>query len=270
MKRRTGKIKTIHFRKNRDGVPILSKQELDDFAEMFINDYKPELLRIPQKIPIDKFIEFYLDIFLDYKNLSIDGSVLGLIAFNDGCLEVLNTSYEREIIITDAGTIIIDNMLLTRKQEKRYRYTLGHEAGHWIFHRHRYETDPNQLKFNYDVSEYKPAVSYRCLEKNIGEISRYSKFSTDEDWQEWQADYFSSAILLPKSTFVSQAEYLFGINGIRRNDSVNMVLFKLIPIIEELAALFMVSKQAVAIRLYKLDYIDYKTMTALRYKKDKY
>ncbi len=267
MKRRTSNIKTIDFRKNYNGVPILSKKELDSYAEIFIKDYKPELLSFPQVIPVDKFVEFYLETELDYQNLSYDESVLGLIAFNDGYLEVLSNNYQEKKIRTEAGTIFIDNSLLFRGQENRYRYTLGHEAGHWIFHKHRYETNENQLDFGIDPMEYPVARSYRCLARNIGNISRYSNFSTDEDWQEWQADYFSSALLMPKSTFISQANYLFRRYGVRRGDPINMMLFKIIPMIEDLAKTFAVSKQAATIRLYKLEYIDQKTMSALSYKK---
>ncbi len=269
MNRRTSKIKTIRFRKKYNGVPVLSKQEIDDFAEVYINDYMPELLTFPQAIPVDKFVEFYLDIKLDYKNLSYDGSVIGLIAFNDGCIEVLGHDYKMERIRTDAGTIFIDNSLLIRGQEKRYRYTLGHEAGHWIFHRHRYEVNKNQLGFALNPMDHPVACSYRCLAKNIGRISGYSGFSTDEDWQEWQADYFSSAFLMPKSTFKTQADYLFRKQGVRRGDSINMLLFKIIPLIEDLAETFSVSKQAATIRLYKLEYIDKETMSALSYKKNR-
>jgi Zn-dependent peptidase ImmA (M78 family) len=262
MIRGKSKIKTLHFRKKYNGVPILSKKEIDNYAEELIQDYKPELLCFPQVIPVDKFAEFYLDIEFDYQNLSYDGSILGMIAFNDGCINVLSNSYKEVRIETYAGTVFIDNSLLYRGQENRYRYTVGHEAGHWIFHKQRYETQDNQYDFGFDPMDYPVACSYRCLAKNIGRISQFSNFSTDEDWQEWQADYFSSALLMPKSTFSSQADYLFRRQNVRPGDPINMLLFKIIPMIEELAEKFAVSKEAAKVRLYKLGYIDKKTMSA--------
>ena len=131
-------IRTLHYRKNKSGTPILSKEDIDDYAESLIGDFDKALLEKPTPIPIEDFVELHLDLSVDYHNLSPDKSVLGMLTFNDGVVEVYDDLNRKKYVEVEEGTIFIDNMLLNDDQNGRFRFTFGHEPGHWIFHRHKY------------------------------------------------------------------------------------------------------------------------------------
>ncbi len=261
---RNSNIIKFHFKEKSNGLPILSKKEIDAYAEALVSDFKPELLKQPSSIPIDEFIELYLNLSIDYKNLSTDGNTLGMIAFNDGYVEVYDDLNNKELIEVDAGTIFIDNSLISdEKQQGRCRFTFAHEPGHWIFHRHMYTINKNQMSlFNMDHGAQK--VCHKCLKKHVGNMGKIDYFLTDEDWQEWQADYFASAILMPKKTFHMAVEnYMKKVHLKPKNlkedalDNLYMPVRRLFGLV---AQTFDVSRHAAAMRMYKLGYISYDLM----------
>lgn len=72
---------------------------------------------------------------MDYRDITQDGSILGLTTFDNGFLNVYDSeSKKTRNIYVEKGTVIIDNSLLTKNQEGRYNFTSVHEAGHWILH----------------------------------------------------------------------------------------------------------------------------------------
>lgn len=233
---------------------------------MILSDFKPELLRNPGSTPVDEFIEFYLGLSVDYANLSTDNNILGMIAFNDGMVEVFDDSFQPVHREVREGTIFIDNSLLQAEKNGRCRFTLGHEPGHWIFHRHRYLRDKNQLSF-LDNTGLPVAVSFKCLNKNVGKISRLSNFQTDEDWMEWQADYFSSALLMPKTPFQEFVEGSMKQFSLSKEElqqgRLGGDLFPILMLLMSIQGTFEVSCQAAAVRLYKLGYIPQKSLPLL-------
>ena len=61
-----------------NGVPILSKTEIDVIGERFVRDFQPEVLESPAPVDIEGFIEFYLGMTPDYQFLSHNGVYLGM------------------------------------------------------------------------------------------------------------------------------------------------------------------------------------------------
>ncbi len=247
------------FRRKGNGVPILSKEEIDNYAEVIIQDFKPDLLKTPQPTPIENFVELYLDLSVDYHNLSPDGNVLGMIAFNDGFVEVYDENNNKQLIEVSQGTVFIDNYLLDESQKGRCRFTFGHEPGHWVFHRHKYLINKNQLSL-FDLPDEPQKVYVKCHKKDVGNISRRSSgFCDDDEWMEWHADYFSSAILMPKKIFKLAADEFMGKLGLKRDyfqrTGIPTAFSNARMLILELAKTFEVSLQAAAVRLYKLGYI---------------
>lgn len=120
------------FRCQKNGVPILSHKEIEDDVENFIKDFDVEILERPRELDIERFVEYYLRLSLDYNNLSNCGLILGRMVFNDtDKIPIYDAEKGRaEYISAERGTIMVDNMLLD--DEHRLRSTLGHEAGHWI------------------------------------------------------------------------------------------------------------------------------------------
>lgn len=187
----------LNIRRKKSGVPILSKDQIDDIGEALVADFCPEAMRYPQPINIDLFAQDYLQMEMDYQYLSHCGIYLGMTVFNDtNKVVVYDPDKNRaEYISAKAGTIIIDNNLLEEKQEHRYRFTMGHEApGHGILHKEYFHYDPNQLTL-FDMSD---KVMIQCRTDGKQKRKKDQRFWTDIDWMEWQADGMSAATLMPK------------------------------------------------------------------------
>ena len=138
---------TPSLRVKNNGVPILSKAEIDAIGERFVQDFQPEVLTNPSPVDIEGFIEFYLGMTPDYQYLSHNGVYLGMTVFNDtNKVPVFDPATNRaEYISAKARTVIIDNRLLDESQRHRYRFTLGHEGGHDIFHSGYFSYNPDQV-----------------------------------------------------------------------------------------------------------------------------
>lgn len=188
---------TPTFRKKRNGVPILSKNEMDIMGERLVMDFCPQAMTMPMEIDIDRFVLRYLGLKQDFQYLSHNGIYLGMTVFNDtNKVPVYNPETKKaQYISAKAGTVIIDNSLLEESKEHRYRFTMGHEGAHGFIHPSYFGYNPNQLSlFN---SDYQPLVQCRVDNKNAERKPLMNWL--DADWMEWQANFLSSAVLMPKS-----------------------------------------------------------------------
>ena len=110
------------------GVPYLTYEALDEYAERVIADAALENLNRAIPLNVEEFLEFYLKLFVEYKQLSLDCKVLGLTAFNPGLVRVIDERKNEVVPLqVKAGTVIVCNSLLEPKQEPRLRFTLMHE-----------------------------------------------------------------------------------------------------------------------------------------------
>lgn len=192
------------FKTRKNGVPILTDAEIDFHAEKFIGDYKPAILRKPQPLDMDDFAEFYLGLSPDYARLSRCGLLQGRTVFCDTDKIPVYVPEEgrAEYIPAKKGTIIIDNTLLDEVNEYRYRLTMGHECGHWIYHSGCFT---NCLNWQ-GRCEMKDPVATECRHADVERVdSENETLVTEKDWMEYQARYFSSALLMPKDPFVRLA-----------------------------------------------------------------
>lgn len=249
----------IKFRSKSNGVPILSKDDMDYIADNILRDYNEKVLGEPSALDIERFAEFYLGLQMDYQDLTHNRSLLGMMVFNDCQVPVYDaTKQEAKYISVGEGTALIDNCLLEEDQKRRGRFTVGHEASHWIFHRKKYRVDPSQLTI-FSGSEEKTEPIIRCKTVNVEGIAQKNRFSTDDDWMEWQADYMSSALLMPKATFATavqelfkQADILEGYYEKGQDEDLDFWAEEM-PMI--LADIFNVSIKAAAIRLKTLRFV---------------
>lgn len=194
------------FRTTHNNVPILSKKEIEAFGERYIREFCPEALKIPQAIDVDAFVEQYLGMTIDYQYLSNDGRYLGMTVFNDTDRVIIYDpeKNEADYLHADARTVIIDSSLVEdhriASQRHRYRYTMGHEGGHDIFHSAFYYYDPDQISlFDGCIQERIPMVQCRVNSfSKTAEPGNWKQW-TDEDRMEWQANYFSSVLLMPET-----------------------------------------------------------------------
>jgi len=237
------------YRTKKNGVPVLSKEHIDIIAESFIKDFSPDALKEPQPIDIDSFIMNYLKLKQDFQYLSHCGVYLGMMVFNDTRRVVVYDPYNNkaEYIAAKQGTVIIDNTLLEEGQEHRYRFTMGHEGGHWIFHRDVFWQNPNQTSF-FDPPR-DAIVKCRAVALE-GKPKPFTQW-TDHDRMEWQSNYMSSALMMPKSMVL--ALYNEGwLRKIMNDESPYMQALFPELLISTVAQTFNVSNQASEIRLKNL------------------
>lgn len=74
---------TPRFRTKKNGVSVLSKDEIDIIGERFVADFCPKAVQTPMKIDIDRFVSRHLGMTQDFQYLSHNGVYLGMIIFNN-------------------------------------------------------------------------------------------------------------------------------------------------------------------------------------------
>lgn len=184
------------YRLKNNGAPVLSTKEIEAIAERFILDFHPEALENPMELDIDSFAFNYLGLKQDFQYLSHNGIYLGMTVFNDTdrVPVYIPETKQAEYISAEARTVIIDNRLLEDSQETRYRYTVGHEVGHDIFHSEYFAYNPNQLSLLDEPKE--PMI--QCRVAIPKDHRRAMDDWDDRDWMEWHANRFAAAFLMPR------------------------------------------------------------------------
>lgn len=249
----------ISIPRKKNGLPLLYKSDIEEIAELYLEDFNPQILKEPMPTPIDEFLENYLQLDMDYADITPDESILGLTAFDNGFLTVYDSEHKRDRdIYVKEGTVVIDNALLSKKQEGRCRFTCGHESGHWILHRKMFKSNKNQLSI-FDIINDKEVPSIKCLKRSFENYTSKRTFKTDNDWMEWHANYMSSCLLMPKKTFKIVTQNVFEKLGIYDDHIVLGQDFDTDEIADEISKkiskVFDVSMQAASIRLRQLRYI---------------
>jgi Zn-dependent peptidase ImmA (M78 family) len=148
------------------------------------------------------------------------------------------------------GTCDIDQKLIGISKKivnsPRELFVLGHELGHYILHQ---KLAINQELMNsFSDSEYDFSIGKHRLEN-------------PRHWVEWQANYFSASLLLPKTSIIAKAwQYSNSKDNLIFDDNYsNQKKFR--RIIEKLANHFSVSKTSIIYRLKELNLITDNTNT---------
>lgn len=153
-------------------VPFLTRDYIESETEGLLAAYGEKFGRVAKPpIPVDEILNTHLRVTLDFddlpKLLGVGGDVFGA------------TWVER-------GQVIIDeNLDPTDHPERigRYNFTVGHETGHWQLHRPYLLKNTDQ----HSLFEEEQAPTVVC------------RTSEAKDPIEWQADFFSSCLLMPKA-----------------------------------------------------------------------
>lgn len=236
----------------KNGMFILKRPDFDQIAKGVLEEYLPHSLEYPQPIDIEYLAQECLFLDIKHEYLSVDGRVLGLIAFSDTQFPTRNLENEPTVIDVEEGTMLIDMRLIGKNNLARKRFTEAHEASHWICHR-SYHSPSNQL---YDFkTDKKPVVV--CRKESIEQyrLRGEGKYS-DEFWEEWQADCLAAALLMPKEMFHAAVKDIMKRNGFSRNYLIKGVDdYKAKQVIHEIMELFMVSFRAVQIRMMQFGMI---------------
>lgn len=246
-------------------VPYITYDALDTYAEMVVADFAPGLVHASGIIDAEEFLEYYLGLSTRYCSISYDHKVLGMTAFNNGLLQVVDeeTGLPEPIPVTK-GTVILDTSLTAKRSRPRLRFTSMHEGAHWMIHRQAFaEGNP----FGH-VGVYEN--QYLAAKEGRIDYSRSNQERTDIERIERQADFLASAILMPRPALRTTYREFFRYYGekprriIRGGENPMDDCFAgLLP--EYVAGLFGVSKRAALIRLEKLTAIvDSKTWRGAR------
>jgi len=232
------------LRYDKHRVPILGKEDIDALGEALVRDFNPEAMTEPSPLDVDRFVCEYLGLIQDFAYLSNDGRYLGMTVFND-TNRVIVFDPERDeanYMPARAGTVIIDNTLLETGKERRYRFTMGHEGGHGILHTKFFAFAPDWTGFE-DI-EHEPVIQCRADSPSILRRKSIAQW-TPEDRMEWQANRFSSALLMPRSMVYKL------VRSLPQEKSVEFDIMAILAV----ADTFDVSNEAAQYRLLDFDLI---------------
>lgn len=220
-------------------VPIISREQFEDEAEKFLTRYCPDAMDKPMRVPIETIAsDMKLHVIEDVP-LSDDLTYYGTIIFDNG--NVLDK--HRKITIRNAkrGTIYLDPRVSYERSIGTKRTTIAHECFHW--HRHQpYHVLMKMIGANDNLGR-----TIQCqLLANTTDSDKWKAV----DWMEWQAKGVAPRILMPAKTTRMKADELLAECG----GATEAGISDYENVIDELSALFDVSRQAAKVRLIELRY----------------
>lgn len=188
-------VKIPDIPKKKNGLPILTKTQIDNLADSLACQFCPDIIEKPHEIDMDKFIEKFLGFDMDILYLSHCGCYLGATVFQDMKFPVFNIeTFKPELANIPANTIIIDGTLYQQMEqsgnEGRYRFTQAHECGHAIMHPDFFKSQSTSIK----------KAEQQLAAYSTGEIKSALIEADDSTLAEQQANYFASYLLMPRSS----------------------------------------------------------------------
>lgn len=240
-----------NYRKGKNGLFILSKSDIDNEAESLLNQYYRDCLYNAQPTPIEELIE-KIGLRIEYKKISPKSEVLGAFVFNEGYLNVYDNGFNENYLF-DEKTIIIDTSMV-ENDDKRLAFTYGHELGHFVTQYSLFHIDKKQLTL-FDVTTDEQ-VAVTCHRNSVSSNNK-KQLSTKEDWQEWQANYFSSCVLIPKVSLKNILSPFLKDYDVMKREAVldNLSEVELQNLINKLTTIYSVSKEMMKNRLIDLGYL---------------
>lgn len=191
---------------------IYRNEILDVYARKIIGRYDPRLLHTPALIPIEEIIEKSFNITVEFHRIRNNGRILGEMIFNACTIPIYDDKSETGYKLISVKANTIIADSGLMNNEGRLRYTLAHELSHFVL-------DKDYFTQTGEVAAF---TKNRAMAINKA-IER-------------QADKLACRILMPKLT-VKKAFF-----ESRKHDNI----------VETLANLFGVSRQAMEYRLKEL------------------
>lgn len=206
--------------------------EIEELAEGLIRQFLGRQQQIPLRVDIEGFLTGYLKLPLKYRSFAEeDCSKIGFISDGITPLRVMEGQQPfREIF--PKGTVVLEKSLLSHVEEGRRRFTVAHEAGHFIMDRtvtmasFRREFDRERA---YTPTEYRELLSFR----------------------EVRVDRLAAALLMP-GFMVRAVLGKFGVSGLIPIYGSNILRLEDKLLVQKMAAAMGVSYTAFLIRLKEL------------------
>ena len=189
---------------------------------------------IPDCVDIDEFVTKYLKCNIVIDDIYQSNDCLGYISYGIKPLRVYRNGKICEVVFP-ANTIILDRYLYNPGLETKRRFTLAHEAGHFILNK---------------IND-KPYAE-ACYHENDGVDVRSkqdlnNRFSPDETF----ANRFASALLLPAQTVKKYIHFYFDSDKIPLDEHGKLNTFDLATL-RDIAKELNVSMTTFMIRLNEL------------------
>lgn len=220
-------------------VPIISREQFEYEAEKFLKRYCPEALDKPLRVPIEKVVRDMELQVIENIPLSDDLIYFGTIIFDDG--NVIDK--HRKITVRNAkrGTIYLDPRVSYERSVGTKRTTIAHECFHWYRHQ------PYHVLMKMIGASDNLGKAIQCqIATNTTDSDKWKAV----DWMEWQAKGIAPRILMPaKMTCLKTDELLSEYGG---SEKASTTAYE--NVIDVLAELFDVSRQAAKVRLIDLGY----------------
>jgi hypothetical protein len=226
-----------------NGIPLLSKEQLERHGERILYAFSPAVLMSPQPTDLDGLISS-MGFNLEYQYLSHNGVYLGLTVFDDtDMLPVYNPVLNRaEFISVKKNTIIIEGTLAENPAyEHRERFTLGHEAAHGLLHAEYFQRKAEFAGY----SDTSGGIYAKPSFPDLSGVDVNGRRLQGEAWLEWQANYLAAVLLMPKAA----------IKKLRNQIGPEMGGYWHIELINKMITVFNVSEQAARVRLASLGYL---------------
>jgi Zn-dependent peptidase ImmA (M78 family) len=230
-----------------NGMYILSKEDMESIAAMFLGKYLPDALQSPQAIDIDYILTECLALDVKYRTITLNGSILGISTFDDVDIDIYDSMMNPVSEHFKDGTVIIDSKLNTQDQIYRGRFTKGHEGMHRVLHRTYHDPMRQQYRFR----KVSPYIACRTNENEY----QMDGYRSEDDWEEWQADSLTAAILMPYDAFKCAVCRIFHMYDMPRNYVFEDNRSVKRSIVNELSKLFEVSHRAIELRMKQLSFI---------------
>lgn len=160
-------------------VKYLPRQHIEWNAQKLLAEYSSRYGEVVvPPIPVEEILERHLKLTLEIDNLEA----------RLGYPDILGALW-----VPDRLVAIDESIEPTehRNKEGRFRYTVGHEIGHWVQHRHYFLENPDQQVL-FPKTASTPTVICRT--------------SQAKEPIERQADYFSAYLLMPKDMVLAAWE----------------------------------------------------------------
>lgn len=170
-----------------------SKPQLEELPNNLNREFDKERLEKAKPIDVYDVVEF-VGAEIDWKYLSIDGSVLGVTVFCDGVLPVFeleNCKLISSFISTKARTIFVDIRVEEDSNICRKNFTVMHEVFHFLHHKKSFTKINGWLK---KILETEVFRSYEEKKKGMTAI----------EILEWQANYMASSFFVPKFALINE------------------------------------------------------------------
>lgn len=206
--------------------------EIEELAEGMIRQFLGQQRTLPLRVDITRFLTGYLGLPLRYRSFAeADHGKIGFISDGITPLRVLNGRCPiREIF--PKGTVVLERRLQSRGDEARRRFTIAHEASHYI------------------IDRTVTIAAFRRVDD--GEHTYSTKeFKTLLNVHESQVDRLAAALLMPRF-MVREVLKQFAVTGLIPVYGHDLLRLEDKALIQRMAGTMEVSYTAFLIRLKEL------------------